>query len=562
MEHKNTLLNLLVLLVLAISCSPSKQSDALRILFIGNSYTFYNSSPELLKGLISEQFPSMDVETKLISGGGMTLEDHWQSGIALEAIEEGSWDYVVLQEQSKLGMGIIIDDKEYFGKTDNFFAYSRKFNEAIKKSGAQTVFLMTWSRRNQPEEQAILSHAYTAIAKELGAIVAPVGLVWDEIRTDEQLNLYADDGGHPSQEGSYLLATTLFSTLMKDSPSGLKSTISGYRLSSRGEASPEKELLIEIDAEKAQLIQGASWNIVSAMQASDNYLDLEQPAPSYSLPVLEKGEQIDLSKISGRWYGSGMYGAEYLGQIMDLVVEDGKAEVKLSFYSAHGQDEMHIKDATVVDDKLVVLLHDSLRSRDAELTLSLREDELKGLLVSEGHVSIYKNLNFDRSAETKGIDLQALDTLLEDFKSNIAKFGYVDAAKQYYEAYSTLIGESYMPEEFYLNAMGYNYLRDKKVEDALNSFKLAIAYYPQSVNTYDSYAEALAIAGRREEALEVYETAIELGTKTKYNNLDYIKRNYNKLKKDAKPSPAGDAMPPPPPPPPAGDATPPPPPPQ
>ena len=41
-------------------------------------------------------------------------------------------------------MGIIIDDKDYFGKTDNFFAYSKKNDDTIKKSGAQSVFLMTW----------------------------------------------------------------------------------------------------------------------------------------------------------------------------------------------------------------------------------------------------------------------------------------------------------------------------------------------------------------------------------------------------------------------------------
>jgi hypothetical protein len=41
----------------------------------------------------------------LISGGGMTLEDHWQNEGTIQTIRTIDWDFVVLQEQSKLGMG-------------------------------------------------------------------------------------------------------------------------------------------------------------------------------------------------------------------------------------------------------------------------------------------------------------------------------------------------------------------------------------------------------------------------------------------------------------------------
>lgn len=72
-------------------------------------------------------------------------------------------------------MGVMIDHKTYFGQTERFFEYARKFDTEIKNTGAKTVFLMTWSERNKPKEQTILTYAYTTIAKELDAIVAPVG---------------------------------------------------------------------------------------------------------------------------------------------------------------------------------------------------------------------------------------------------------------------------------------------------------------------------------------------------------------------------------------------------
>ena len=206
---------LTIILFVVFSCSKSTESDSLKILFIGNSYTYYNSSPELVKGLINEKFPNKIVEIKLISQGGMTLKRHWQEGRAVEAIKSNDWDYVILQEQSKLGMALVIDNDIYFGQTDYFYEYARKFDAEIKNIGAQTAFFMTWSVKQHTEEQKILTHAYSTIAKELNAKLIPVGLVWDKIRSQTDFDLYDLDGTHPSAYGSYLVAISMFSTLLE-----------------------------------------------------------------------------------------------------------------------------------------------------------------------------------------------------------------------------------------------------------------------------------------------------------------------------------------------------------
>lgn len=540
--------SLVLLLITAFSFSQHKEDDEIRILFIGNSYTYYNSTPELLKALIHEKFPERVVKTQLISGGGMTLADHWQNDGTVETIRTGEWDYVVLQEQSKLGMPVMIDNDIYFGQTEQFFEHARKFDSEITKTDAKTVFLMTWSVRDQPNEQAILTHAYMAIAKELEAIVAPVGLVWDELRTNPKLELYADDGGHPSPMGSYLSAVTLYATLMSDDPSGLSGTISGYRLSNSGAPSINKELLIDLSTKEAQLIQEASWEVVRTMQESDDYLDFEKPDPSYSIPVLSKGETIELNTIIGKWYGTSTYGSDYLGQVMEVKDKDGKPEVTLSFYSPHVQDEMRIDDAIIKGDQLVITLYDSLRSRNATLRISLNKGKMEGILESTGNFQMYKHFNFSEIPVHNEIDLSAVVLLMESFQSNIIKEGYVKAALEYYEQYSELIGETYKPEEFYLNAVGYNFLRDDNVNDALNAFELAMVYYPESINAYSSFAEALIVEGRKDEALEVYTRAYELAKKAGYENLALIEENLNKLKNDIDVHLEGEATPLPPPP--------------
>ncbi|MEZ4951443.1 MAG: hypothetical protein R2784_18965, partial [Saprospiraceae bacterium] len=448
----------------------------------------------------------------------------WQNEGTLETIRTGEWDYVVLQEQSKLGMGVMIDNDMYFGQTERFFEHARKFDIEIKKANAKTVFLMTWSVKDQPNEQAILTYAYTTIAKELQALVVPVGLVWDKVRMIPTINLYADDGGHPSPEGSYLTAVTLYSTIMSDDPIGLSETVSGYRLSSSGERSLDEKVLINVAKEDAQLIQKASWEVVESMQKLKDYMVFEEPAPSYTIPVLNKGESIELKDIIGKWYGTSTYGSEYLGQIMEIKEKGGKPEINLSFYTPHQQDAMSVDNAVIKQDQLILSFYDSLRTRSATLRISLNRGKMEGILESSGNFQMYKHLYFSRETVHNEIDLSALASLLESFQSNIVKEGYVKAVLKHYEQYSKLIGDPFKPEEFYLNAVGYNFLQEGKVNDAMNAFELTTVYYPHSVNAYDSYAEALIVAGRKDEALAVYEKVYQLAKRQVMKILPISKR--------------------------------------
>ena len=546
MQKAKRFITLIFLLILALSCSRSTESDTTKILFIGNSYTYYNSLPELVKAFTKEKFPDQILETRLVSQGGMTLKRHWEEKEALQAIKSGNWDYVILQEQSKLGMGVMIDDARYFGQTDLFFEYARKFDSEIKKAGAKTVFFMTWSERSRPEEQEILTHAYSTIAKELNAIIAPVGLVWDQLRGSEQFDFYVMDGSHPSAVGSYLAATTIFSSLFGASPLGLSGTISGKELSSLGEPSLESKTLIEIGEEDALAIQMASWSVVDALQKSGIYPQVQQPKPRYNIPVLAPGDDIDLKDITGRWYGTTTYGFNYLGLILDV---DDELEVNLSFYTPDREDKMRVQAPKLLENQLSFEIFDSLRSTTSIIKFSLQGDQMNGLLESAGDVTRYKHLKLSRQHIQNELDMAAFALLMESFQSNILKEGYVKAAVKYYEQYSQLIGDTYLPEESYLLAEGYNLMRENKMNDALNQFELAMTLYPQSVGTYDSYGGALVSAGKKEKALYVYNEGYELAKKTKDKNLSNIESKLQKLKEDI-PSTQQIGTPPPPPPPP------------
>ncbi len=215
---------LLILLFLQIiGCQEAhknqsqKSTDTLRVLFIGNSYTFYNNLPGVLSKMAASAEPALIIKTDRCTVGGHTLELHWNDGIAIEKIRQGNWDFVVLQDHSR---GTLSDTKR-----QKMFDFAHKFDAEIKKAGAKTVFFMTWARRNEQPAIERIARSYETIAEELDAIVVPVGRAWQSsILNRPDLALHTEDNSHPTPHGTYLAACVFYATLTNQNPIGLSNT--------------------------------------------------------------------------------------------------------------------------------------------------------------------------------------------------------------------------------------------------------------------------------------------------------------------------------------------------
>jgi hypothetical protein len=150
--------------------------------------------------------------------GGASLRTHWNAGRAAKAIATGRYEYVVLQEQSTLPV------KNSLRMAENV----RLFDEAIRQAGSQTVLYMTWARQHAPESQSKIADVYNSTGDELGAIVVPVGSVWqDFLARHDQPVLYDRDQSHPTLAGSYLAACVFLASLLKANPVGIDSESTG-----------------------------------------------------------------------------------------------------------------------------------------------------------------------------------------------------------------------------------------------------------------------------------------------------------------------------------------------
>jgi hypothetical protein len=178
-----------------------------RILFLGNSYTFYNDLPGQVEAL--SEGTAAPLEVHVAVQGGFTLEQHWRDARSRQRLGAGPWDFVVLQEQSRRPLVA----------PERMLRFARRLEGAASRQGGKTVLFMTWPRRSLPEDGPRLAETYREVGEGIGALVAPVGEVWERVRREHpEISLYDNDGSHPAPAGSYLAACVIYVALTGEDP--------------------------------------------------------------------------------------------------------------------------------------------------------------------------------------------------------------------------------------------------------------------------------------------------------------------------------------------------------
>lgn len=201
---------------------PLDKSKTYNVLFIGNSYTYYNEIQDIFAEIA--RAAGYTVNATRITCGGWTLEKMadptTEYGAQVEAALTGDvkYDFVVLQEQSQRPAR----DSE----VASFYSAVRNLAGRIREAGAEPILYATWGRDSASTDlnkdgwtnESMtwrLAAAYQAIGDELDIAVAHTGLAFYEIYTGTSgVNPYSGDtNSHPSLQGSCLAAATLFAEI-------------------------------------------------------------------------------------------------------------------------------------------------------------------------------------------------------------------------------------------------------------------------------------------------------------------------------------------------------------
>ncbi len=278
------LVSLLVVIATTMACGGEPTRAPLKVLFVGNSYTYVNDLPAMVAAMAEVRGDRrIDVDRHLV--GGCTFERHVKETGALDKIREQKWDVVVLQEQS---LRPIVERAK-------MHEYASLLHAEAAKQGAATVFYLTWARKHirdmqegsapagsveyaqamykisraaehtdfdrwcrqhESDMQSGLNGAYFDLAKQLGARVAPVGIAWKKaLAADPPFVLHSPDKSHPNPTGTYLAACVFYATLLDENPIGLS-----------GEINKGDKPLVSIPQEEAKRLQRIAWE---AVQESD-----------------------------------------------------------------------------------------------------------------------------------------------------------------------------------------------------------------------------------------------------------------------------------------------------
>jgi|SRR6267154_524933 len=95
-------------------------AEPIRVLYVGNSFTFYSNMPEMLKVLAAAHAGGPRFETQMVVAPGATLRQLWDRGEARSEIKLSRWDFVVLQQQTSWGSAFLVNELRRITSVDGF----------------------------------------------------------------------------------------------------------------------------------------------------------------------------------------------------------------------------------------------------------------------------------------------------------------------------------------------------------------------------------------------------------------------------------------------------------
>jgi uncharacterized protein DUF4886 len=229
-SRKKILLSIILLSVLAFSVTlyETKQSfvnansKTVRVLFIGNSYTSVNNLPRIVSRIAKSVGDHLEYD--ISAPGSYTFKAHTQNQNTLQKIISQKWDAVVLQEQSLFSA--LSDDQV----SQQVEPYALQLVKIVHDSNPQAriVFFETWGRKNgdsgfcktsptfcsYESMQSQINITYKKLALDAPGELAPVGETWSQTRkAHPEIELFRNDGSHPTSEGTYLSACVFYKIL-------------------------------------------------------------------------------------------------------------------------------------------------------------------------------------------------------------------------------------------------------------------------------------------------------------------------------------------------------------
>jgi hypothetical protein len=188
------------------------------ILIVGNSRTFVNDMPSMLRQIADSAGSPTKFQIETSAKPGFSFKDHWSDPRTRRLLAAG-WDDVILQAESGAQM--------YPQYNAGFLKFGARLAGIAKLNEGRVRLLVGWAYEPQlyadpdynriglsrPDHLALIKSAHAQLAT--GANLRLINLTdpWELIRQTHPSIALTSDGNHPTKAGTYLYALAVYSAL-------------------------------------------------------------------------------------------------------------------------------------------------------------------------------------------------------------------------------------------------------------------------------------------------------------------------------------------------------------
>lgn len=208
-------------------------ADPKSLLFVGNSFFYYNNSMhghlgQLLSGAGRTGYRNTSAT---ISGSGLNwhdVESYFKPGGMASYSFVGDNEVRFNTFDRPFDVVLMMDCSQcpiHPKLAPLFHEYVKKDSEIVRRHGAHPALFMSWAYSDKPEMTEALAAEYIKAGKANDALVVPAGYAFaNSLRKRPDIVLHIADKRHPTLAGTYLAACTIAASLYKVNPVGNKYT--------------------------------------------------------------------------------------------------------------------------------------------------------------------------------------------------------------------------------------------------------------------------------------------------------------------------------------------------
>lgn len=200
-----------------LACASASAQDAprpLRVMLVGNSLTYTNNLPAILRAIGRANGTPITTQTWADPGG--TLSERWQEGHLQRALREERFDVVVLQERGGTLACMASLREQRTAPCAASARVQRDAAELARAAGARTLLFATWG----PDKrwQARLDRGINVVAGQAGAKVFDAAGALAALEAAQPQARLLPDGTHPSTQASLMLGLVLYRAVTGQAP--------------------------------------------------------------------------------------------------------------------------------------------------------------------------------------------------------------------------------------------------------------------------------------------------------------------------------------------------------